>query len=175
MISFVAGEKPFKCEFDGCDRRFANSSDRKKHSHVHTSDKPYNCKIRGCDKSYTHPSSLRKHMKVRLLRSGPNQIETNNGQPQTFRCMGKTPHYTTTSPMTRMTTPQLRQRRGAQPRPPQLRQTIPRPPQRPPSRRPSPRPRRLQPPHNSRSRRRTINTNSSSSNCTSNSSNQPPP
>ncbi len=64
LTFFVAGEKPFKCEFDGCDRRFANSSDRKKHSHVHTSDKPYNCKVRGCDKSYTHPSSLRKHMKV---------------------------------------------------------------------------------------------------------------
>ncbi|CAH0393037.1 unnamed protein product [Bemisia tabaci] len=57
-------EKPFKCEFEGCDRRFANSSDRKKHSHVHTSDKPYNCRVSGCDKSYTHPSSLRKHMKV---------------------------------------------------------------------------------------------------------------
>ena len=62
-VSF-AGEKPFKCEYEGCDRRFANSSDRKKHSHVHTSDKPYNCRIAGCDKSYTHPSSLRKHMKV---------------------------------------------------------------------------------------------------------------
>ena len=60
----ILGEKPFKCEFEGCDRRFANSSDRKKHSHVHTSDKPYNCKVKGCDKSYTHPSSLRKHMKV---------------------------------------------------------------------------------------------------------------
>ncbi|XP_012885330.1 PREDICTED: zinc finger protein ZIC 4 [Dipodomys ordii] len=58
------GEKPFRCEFEGCERRFANSSDRKKHSHVHTSDKPYLCKVRGCDKSYTHPSSLRKHMKV---------------------------------------------------------------------------------------------------------------
>lgn len=58
----VLGEKPFKCEFEGCDRRFANSSDRKKHMHVHTSDKPYICKV--CDKSYTHPSSLRKHMKV---------------------------------------------------------------------------------------------------------------
>ncbi|XP_026469569.1 pair-rule protein odd-paired-like [Ctenocephalides felis] len=57
-------EKPFKCEHSGCDRRFANSSDRKKHSHVHTSDKPYNCRVGGCDKSYTHPSSLRKHMKV---------------------------------------------------------------------------------------------------------------
>ena len=64
---YVSGEKPFKCEFEGCDRRFANSSDRKKHSHVHTSDKPYNCKVRGCDKSYTHPSSLRKHMKVCVL------------------------------------------------------------------------------------------------------------
>jgi uncharacterized Zn-finger protein len=61
----IAGEKPFKCEHEGCDRRFANSSDRKKHSHVHTSDKPYNCRVPGCDKSYTHPSSLRKHMKVR--------------------------------------------------------------------------------------------------------------
>lgn len=61
---FVLGEKPFKCEYEGCDRRFANSSDRKKHSHVHTSDKPYNCRVAGCDKSYTHPSSLRKHMKV---------------------------------------------------------------------------------------------------------------
>lgn len=63
------GEKPFKCEYSGCERRFANSSDRKKHSHVHTSDKPYNCRVTGCDKSYTHPSSLRKHMKVRRLQS----------------------------------------------------------------------------------------------------------
>lgn len=60
----TVGEKPFRCEYPGCDRRFANSSDRKKHSHVHTSDKPYNCKYYGCDKSYTHPSSLRKHMKI---------------------------------------------------------------------------------------------------------------
>ncbi|KAK1903773.1 Zinc finger protein ZIC 4 [Dissostichus eleginoides] len=57
-------EKPFKCDFEGCNRRFANSSDRKKHSHVHSSDKPYICKVRGCDKCYTHPSSLRKHMKL---------------------------------------------------------------------------------------------------------------
>lgn len=39
------GERPFTCTFPGCDRKFANSSDRKKHSHVHTSDKPYNCKV----------------------------------------------------------------------------------------------------------------------------------
>ena len=60
----ISGEKPFECEVPGCDRRFANSSDRKKHMHVHTTDKPYYCNIRGCDKSYTHPSSLRKHQKI---------------------------------------------------------------------------------------------------------------
>ena len=58
------GERPFRCEFVGCGRRFANSSDRKKHSHVHTTDKPYVCRAAGCDKSYTHPSSLRKHAKT---------------------------------------------------------------------------------------------------------------
>ena len=60
----LPGEKPFECEVPGCDRRFANSSDRKKHMHVHTTDKPYYCRVRGCDKSYTHPSSLRKHLKI---------------------------------------------------------------------------------------------------------------
>lgn len=68
------GEKPFQCEFEGCDRRFANSSDRKKHMHVHTSDKPYLCKM--CDKSYTHPSSLRKHMKVNSGCSGGLCVHT---------------------------------------------------------------------------------------------------
>uniref|UniRef100_A0A8C2C0A1 Zic family member 5 (odd-paired homolog, Drosophila) n=1 Tax=Cyprinus carpio TaxID=7962 RepID=A0A8C2C0A1_CYPCA len=53
-------EKPVKCEFDGCDRKFANSSDRKK----------------GCDKSYTHPSSLRKHMKVHCKSPPPPSANT---------------------------------------------------------------------------------------------------
>ena len=61
---YFSGEKPFECEIAGCDRRFANSSDRKKHMHVHTTDKPYLCGVRGCDKTYTHPSSLRKHLKM---------------------------------------------------------------------------------------------------------------
>ena len=63
-FKLLAGEKPFECEVEGCDRRFANSSDRKKHMHVHTTDKPYTCRVRGCDKTYTHPSSLRKHLKI---------------------------------------------------------------------------------------------------------------
>lgn len=72
-LFFPTGEKPFQCEFEGCDRRFANSSDRKKHMHVHTSDKPYLCKM--CDKSYTHPSSLRKHMKVILCKKKKKKLK----------------------------------------------------------------------------------------------------
>ena len=59
----ILGEKPFKCQVEGCTRRFANSSDRKKHMHVHLCDKPYTCMIHGCGKTYSHPSSLRKHVR----------------------------------------------------------------------------------------------------------------
>ncbi|VDD81266.1 unnamed protein product [Mesocestoides corti] len=61
---FQPGEKPFPCEFAGCNRRFANSSDRKKHMHAHWNEKPYTCRVRGCTKTYSHPSSLRKHMRL---------------------------------------------------------------------------------------------------------------
>ena len=63
---------------DGCDRRFANSSDRKKHMHVHTTDKPYYCTSRGCDKSYTHPSSLRKHLKIHSLEGQAKSFESDD-------------------------------------------------------------------------------------------------
>uniref|UniRef100_H3B7P6 Zic family member 5 n=1 Tax=Latimeria chalumnae TaxID=7897 RepID=H3B7P6_LATCH len=83
-----SGEKPFKCEFDGCDRKFANSSDRKKHSHVHTSDKPYYCKVRGCDKSYTHPSSLRKHMKIHCKSPPPSSANPSSGYQSSVTQLG---------------------------------------------------------------------------------------
>jgi len=81
LILFTAGEKPFRCEFVGCERRFANSSDRKKHSHVHTSDKPYNCRYAGCDKAYTHPSSLRKHIKSHGRQQASVVAQTSSSSP----------------------------------------------------------------------------------------------
>ena len=79
VLFYFSGEKPFECEVEGCDRRFANSSDRKKHMHVHTTDKPYFCKVRGCDKTYTHPSSLRKHLKVHTKAELSNSCSESDG------------------------------------------------------------------------------------------------
>ena len=42
---FLSGEKPFPCKFPGCDKRFGNSSDRKKHSYMHNTGKLYACKV----------------------------------------------------------------------------------------------------------------------------------
>lgn len=58
------GEKPYICPYEGCNKRYSNSSDRFKHTRTHYVDKPYFCKMVGCLKRYTDPSSLRKHIKA---------------------------------------------------------------------------------------------------------------
>lgn len=59
-----AGEKPYICPYEGCNKRYSNSSDRFKHTRTHYVEKPYSCKMPGCHKRYTDPSSLRKHIKA---------------------------------------------------------------------------------------------------------------
>lgn len=60
----LPGEKPYICPYEGCSKRYSNSSDRFKHTRTHYVDKPYYCKMAGCLKRYTDPSSLRKHIKA---------------------------------------------------------------------------------------------------------------
>ncbi|XP_034044296.1 zinc finger protein GLIS2-like [Thalassophryne amazonica] len=57
-------KKPYICPYEGCSKRYSNSSDRFKHTRTHYVDKPYYCKMVGCMKRYTDPSSLRKHIKA---------------------------------------------------------------------------------------------------------------
>lgn len=61
---FFAGEKPYVCPVEGCNKAYSNSSDRFKHVRTHQNEKPYFCKMPGCNKRYTDPSSLRKHVRT---------------------------------------------------------------------------------------------------------------
>ncbi len=54
-------EKPFACNFLGCDYRTAQANNLKRHMRKHTGEKVFNCNI--CDISFTWENSLKKHMK----------------------------------------------------------------------------------------------------------------
>ena len=61
----LKGEKPFPCPYKGCDKRFPNSSDRKKHLITHNKGKVVHvCQVPDCGKVYAHSSSLKKHIKM---------------------------------------------------------------------------------------------------------------
>lgn len=75
---FFSGEKPYVCPYDGCEKVFANSSDRFKHVRTHKEKKPFRCNVIGCDKSYTDPSSLRKHKKRHNAGFTPTQKKMKN-------------------------------------------------------------------------------------------------
>ena len=81
----LVGEKPYICPYEGCSKRYSNSSDRFKHTRTHHIDKPYYCKMAGCLKRYTDPSSLRKHIKahghfVTQEQSPSNRLGPGSGQ-----------------------------------------------------------------------------------------------
>eukprot|EP00300_Choanocystis_sp_HF-7_P010040 c16758_g1_i1.p1 GENE.c16758_g1_i1~~c16758_g1_i1.p1 ORF type:complete len:540 (+),score=107.13 c16758_g1_i1:244-1620(+) len=59
-----SGERPFVCEFDGCDKRFSSSNGLKYHKRTHTGEKLYVCQFDGCNKYYTTSSNLKEHTRV---------------------------------------------------------------------------------------------------------------
>lgn len=62
------GEKPFQCHI--CARWFKTSSSLSVHSRVHTGERPLQCKYEGCGKRFNESSNLTKHYKThqRLLK-----------------------------------------------------------------------------------------------------------
>ncbi|CAD6968695.1 unnamed protein product [Tilletia controversa] len=57
-----SGEKPFKCPFEGCDKAFAESSNLSKHVRVHTGARPFICSE--CGHGFARPDGLERHKKV---------------------------------------------------------------------------------------------------------------
>jgi hypothetical protein len=58
-----AGIKPYRCEVEGCGKRFAQFTALKTHNNVHTGLKPFRCGYAGCRSTFGDPSSCTRHRK----------------------------------------------------------------------------------------------------------------
>ncbi|THD25694.1 CI protein [Fasciola hepatica] len=78
------GEKPHKCIFEGCSKRYSRLENLKTHLRSHTGEKPYQCEIPGCHKAFSNASDRAKHQ---------NRTHSNE-KPYTCKVDGCSKRYT---------------------------------------------------------------------------------
>lgn len=54
-----AGEKPFSCNWEGCDKKFARSDELSRHRRTHTGEKKFACPV--CERRFMRSDHLTKH------------------------------------------------------------------------------------------------------------------
>lgn len=55
------GEKPFKCNVEGCDQSFKTHSAKYAHHQIHRGQKAFRCKFDGCNEQFGGRSGFKKH------------------------------------------------------------------------------------------------------------------
>ncbi|KAG7254419.1 hypothetical protein CRUP_030228, partial [Coryphaenoides rupestris] len=61
VVARPAGEKPYRCSWEGCEWRFARSDELTRHFRKHTGAKPFKCSH--CDRCFSRSDHLALHMK----------------------------------------------------------------------------------------------------------------
>lgn len=65
----AAGEKPFKCKWEDCERQFARSDELSRHHRTHTGEKRFACPM--CHSRFMRSDHLAKHARRHLaMRKG---------------------------------------------------------------------------------------------------------
>ncbi|XP_043225760.1 transcriptional activator cubitus interruptus-like isoform X2 [Amphibalanus amphitrite] len=78
------GDKPNKCSFEGCNKRYSRLENLKTHLRSHTGEKPYACEFPGCNKAFSNASDRAKHQ---------NRTHSNE-KPYVCKIPGCTKRYT---------------------------------------------------------------------------------
>jgi uncharacterized Zn-finger protein len=80
-------EKPLKCDFPGCNARFAESSNLSKHKKIHLPEAQCTCQI--CFKSFSRDDQLKRHMKTHARKDGLRDASVGSvGQVGSFEFRG---------------------------------------------------------------------------------------
>lgn len=59
-MCLLAGEKPFVCNWENCDRKFARSDELSRHKRAHTGEKRFSCPQ--CGRGFIRSDHLSKHI-----------------------------------------------------------------------------------------------------------------
>ncbi|XP_061901159.1 Krueppel-like factor 11 isoform X2 [Entelurus aequoreus] len=74
-----AGEKPFSCRWEGCDKKFARSDELSRHRRTHTGEKKFVCSL--CERRFMRSDHLTKHTRrhTSAKRATSWPVEVNKG------------------------------------------------------------------------------------------------
>ncbi len=71
-------ERPFTCDFPGCEACFTTSSSLSAHQRLHTGQKPFKCDFPGCDACFTTNGNMWVHRRSHSTRGQRRQRKKEN-------------------------------------------------------------------------------------------------
>jgi general transcription factor IIIA len=64
MIVILIAQKPFSCDFEGCDKSFKRKDQLMRHIRSHTGEKNHVCGKDGCGRAFITAAQLQRHINV---------------------------------------------------------------------------------------------------------------
>ncbi|KAJ8305081.1 hypothetical protein KUTeg_017367 [Tegillarca granosa] len=74
ILEHTLVKKPFKCNWENCERRFARSDELSRHRRTHTGEKKYLCPSPNCGRRFMRSDHLAKHMRRHANKKSPTYV-----------------------------------------------------------------------------------------------------